>query len=81
MRTTIDPAGRIVVPKAIRDRLGLHGGQDVDITERNGTIEITPAVAAVTLVEADGVVVGVASEDLPPLTDEDVRRALEDARR
>jgi hypothetical protein len=31
MRTTIDPAGRIVGPEALRDGLGLAGGQELEI--------------------------------------------------
>ena len=42
MRTTIDRAGRIVVPKPIRDRLQLLGGGEVEVVERDGVIEITP---------------------------------------
>jgi AbrB family looped-hinge helix DNA binding protein len=33
MRTTIDKAGRVVIPAAIRDRAGLTAGADLDITE------------------------------------------------
>jgi AbrB family looped-hinge helix DNA binding protein len=33
MRTTIDKAGRIVIPAAIRERAGLAPGAEVEITE------------------------------------------------
>lgn len=33
MRTTIDKAGRIVIPAAIRERAGLRPGAEVEITE------------------------------------------------
>ena len=35
MRTTIDTAGRIVVPKALRDELGLVGGEELEIIVRD----------------------------------------------
>ena len=40
MRTTIDKAGRIVVPKALRDAMGLEAGQEVELTLTDGRIEI-----------------------------------------
>jgi len=33
MRTTIDKAGRVVIPAAIRDRMGLSAGAQIEITE------------------------------------------------
>lgn len=33
MRTTIDKAGRVVIPAAIRERLGLRAGAELEITE------------------------------------------------
>jgi AbrB family looped-hinge helix DNA binding protein len=33
MRTTIDKAGRIVIPAGIRDRTGLTAGTEVEVTE------------------------------------------------
>ncbi|MBL7660723.1 AbrB/MazE/SpoVT family DNA-binding domain-containing protein, partial [Escherichia coli] len=50
MRTTIDVAGRLVIPKRIRERLGLRGNDQVEITERDGRIEIEPAPTGVELV-------------------------------
>ena len=32
MRTTIDRAGRVVVPASIRERMGLTAGTELDIT-------------------------------------------------
>ena len=36
MRTTIDAAGRVIVPKAIRDEMGLTGGQELEIRAGDG---------------------------------------------
>ena len=33
MRTTIDKAGRLVLPKTLRQRLGIRAGDALDITE------------------------------------------------
>ena len=32
MRTTIDKAGRVVIPAAIRDRAGLSAGAELEVT-------------------------------------------------
>jgi AbrB family looped-hinge helix DNA binding protein len=33
MRTTIDKAGRVVIPAAVRERAGLMAGAELEITE------------------------------------------------
>jgi len=33
MRTTIDKAGRVVIPAALRERAGLTAGSELEITE------------------------------------------------
>jgi AbrB family looped-hinge helix DNA binding protein len=81
MRTTIDPAGRLVIPKTIRDRLGLRGNEQVEITERDGRIEIEPAPTDVELVREGSVLVARPDGPLPPLTDEIVRETLDRVRR
>jgi AbrB family looped-hinge helix DNA binding protein len=81
MRTTIDSAGRVVIPKELRDRLGLEGGTALELRERDGRIEIEPAPAAMKLVRRSGGRVAVPEQRLPPLTDEIVRETLERTRR
>lgn len=81
MRATIDEAGRLVIPKRIRDRVGLQGNEQVEITERDGRIEIEPARTDVELVREGSVLVARPQSPLPPLTDEIVRETLDRVRR
>jgi AbrB family looped-hinge helix DNA binding protein len=43
MKTSIDRLGRVVVPKPIRDRLHLKGGEVLEVEERDGVVELRPA--------------------------------------
>ena len=52
MRTSIDRAGRVVIPKVLRDQLGLTPG-DVEVTSDGAALRIEP-VAGVDLAEVDG---------------------------
>ena len=52
MRTTIDKAGRLVIPKALRDRAGIVAGE-VEISLDGAVIRIE-GVAADDLVEDSG---------------------------
>jgi AbrB family looped-hinge helix DNA binding protein len=81
MKTTIDAAGRLVIPKELRSRLGLTAGQELEISERDGRIEIEPPSAKISLVDRGNGLVAVADRALPPLTDEIVRDTLERVRR
>lgn len=81
MRTAIDTAGRVVIPKPIRDRLGLVGAAELEIDERDGVIEIRVAPLDVEVVETpDGPFVRPRG-DVPGITDDDVRKALNAVRR
>lgn len=53
MRTTIDKAGRIVIPKALREQSGITAGE-VEISADGSSIRIN-AVAGDDLVEEDGI--------------------------
>jgi AbrB family looped-hinge helix DNA binding protein len=81
MRSAIDSAGRVVIPKPLRDALGLSAGQPLDIIERDGRLEIVPAPTPMRLVDEGDGVVAVADTDMPPLTAELVRETLERTRR
>lgn len=81
MVSTIDSAGRLVIPKPLRERLGLTGGQPVRISERDGRIEIEVVATPMSVVEEEGGPVAVPNEELPMLTDEIVRETIERTRR
>jgi AbrB family looped-hinge helix DNA binding protein len=81
MRTTIDAAGRIVVPKAMRDAMQLRPGRAIDVIFTDGRIEIELAPAKVHVEKRGRLPLLVPDEDLPPLTDQDVRDAIEATRR
>ena len=53
---TMDRAGRIVVPKALRDHLGVVPGQSLPAQVRDGRLEIEPEPIKAHLVEVDGLV-------------------------
>ena len=81
MKTTIDSAGRVVIPKALRDALGLTPGQPLEIDERDGRLEIVPAPTPMQLVDEGDGVAAVADTDMPVLTADMVRDTLERVRR
>ena len=81
MRTTIDKAGRVVVPKAMRDALGLRGGAEIEIALVDGHIEIEPVASHIRLERKDGRLVAVSDREMPVLTAEMVRDVLEQIRR
>ncbi len=81
MRSAIDSAGRIVIPKPLRERLGLDTGRVVEIREREGRLEIEPVSTPMTLAKRAGGRVAVPEAKLPPLTDDVVRATIERTRR
>lgn len=80
MRTTIDRAGRVVIPKDLRTALRLNGGDEVEISLEGERIELTPAPRKVKLQKGPHGLL-VSDLDLPPHGPEEVREALERARR
>jgi AbrB family looped-hinge helix DNA binding protein len=79
--TTIDQAGRVVVPKALREALGLTGGARLTIEERDGELVISRVGGGSEVIERDGRLVLVAPDDTAPLTAEQVRELVERGRR
>jgi AbrB family looped-hinge helix DNA binding protein len=76
MRATIDKAGRLVIPKALRDRLGLRSGV-VEVVPDGAGLRIEPVTGEGLETRSGRLVIPASGV---PLSDEDVR-ALRDADR
>jgi AbrB family looped-hinge helix DNA binding protein len=81
MRTTIDAAGRLVIPKALRDEIGLEAGAPVEVRASAGRIEIEPAPVPVKLIRKGRLLVAIPERPVPPLTAKTVERTREKLRR
>lgn len=77
MEAIIDNAGRVVVPKPIRDALGLLPGTTVDISPYGAGAQIVPAGRTARLVDEGGQLVAASETSV----DDDIVFALIDAGR
>ncbi|OGA72393.1 MAG: hypothetical protein A3G81_24690 [Betaproteobacteria bacterium RIFCSPLOWO2_12_FULL_65_14] len=74
MKTTMDSAGQLVIPKEIRREARLAPGVPLEVRWRDGRIEIEPAPAAVRLQRKGRLLVAVPRKKLPKLTPETVEQ-------
>lgn len=74
MESTIDKAGRLVIPKALRDELGLRPGR-VEVTADGAALRVEPIHGEGLEQEGDRLVIPLSGATI---RDEDVR-ALRDA--
>lgn len=81
METTIDGAGRVVIPKVLRERLGLTAGRTVEISETEGAVLVRPKGPSTKLVRRRGRPVLEPTEPTEPLTADIVRDLVERSRR
>jgi AbrB family looped-hinge helix DNA binding protein len=72
MNITIDSAGRLVVPKSIREEAGLRPDVPLEIRCREGCVEIEPVARRVQRIREGRVSVAVAPGE--PLHNDTVRR-------
>jgi AbrB family looped-hinge helix DNA binding protein len=79
MRTTIDSAGRVVIPKPLRQELGIEPGSELELSAVNGHLEIV-VPSAVRLEEGPHGLRFI-TDDAPPLTADDVRALQQRDRR
>ncbi len=80
MMVTIDSAGRLVIPKPIREEAGIEPGAPLRISVRDGRIEIEPGYVKIRLVKRHGITVAERVEPGPTLTNAQVRRTLKAVR-
>lgn len=76
MRTTVDAAGRLVIPKQVREAVGIRPGMEVDIRAANGRIEIERVTPPVELVREGRWLVAIATAG-EPLPDGLVERTID----
>jgi len=81
MIATIDAAGRIVVPKRLREELGFTPGQRLELSAVDGRLEVEHPATPMHLEEQNGRLTAVADRPMPELTAELVRETLEQTRR
>jgi len=77
MSITIDRAGRIVVPKALRERFGLHPGTELDIEAESDGLRLRARDTMPSFIEKDGVLIHHATG---PAVDFDVASFINRAR-
>jgi AbrB family looped-hinge helix DNA binding protein len=74
MKTTMDRAGRLVIPKEIRREARLAPGVPLEVRWREGRIEIEPAPVAVRLQRRGRLLVAMPRKKTPALTAEAVEQ-------
>lgn len=81
MRVAIDSVGRLVVPKSLRDELGITGPTELEIEARDGMIELAVADVPARVEDRPGGAVITTDVPMAPLTTDDVRGAIDRIRR
>ncbi len=78
MVTTMDGAGRLVIPREIRREAALEPGVPLEVRCRDGVIEIEPQPLAVTLTRKGRLLVAAPATPVPPLRTATVERTRHD---
>lgn len=77
MKSTVDSVGRVVLPKPLRDALGITPGATVDISRYGAGLQVTVGGRTARLIQEDGVLVATSETEI----DDDTVFALIDAGR
>jgi AbrB family looped-hinge helix DNA binding protein len=76
MTLKIDKAGRVILPKPVRDRFGLHAGSDLEIRETREGIVLRPVDQRPSLIKKGGFLVY--TGEIPP--GYDILKAIDEDR-
>lgn len=71
----------MVIPKAVRDRIGVVGRAELELVETNGQVVLSVPPDEVTLHERDGLLVAERGPNVVPLDWEVVRDMIDQQRR
>jgi AbrB family looped-hinge helix DNA binding protein len=80
MVSTIDSAGRLVIPKPIREAARLRPGTPVRFRVDSGGVLVEPEPLTVTFERRGTLVVAVPKTPVPTLSSEDVTRTIDEIR-
>ncbi|MGK2959115.1 MAG: AbrB/MazE/SpoVT family DNA-binding domain-containing protein [Acidimicrobiales bacterium] len=78
MDATVDSVGRLVVPKALRDALGLTAGSKVDVSLYGAGLHVVPSGRTARLVKEQGRLV---ADSVTAVTDEMVFGLIDSSRK
>lgn len=78
VKAKVDSVGRIVLPKPLREAVGLTPGSTVDVSRYGTGLQVIPAGRVARLVEEDGVLVATGDTTI---NDEDVFGLIDSGRR
>ena len=80
MRMAIDRAGRLVVPKALREQLWLRPGSELEAWVEDGRLVAEPVRQEATLAEENGRLVAVSTDGQAAMTQDDLLTLIDEGR-
>jgi AbrB family looped-hinge helix DNA binding protein len=78
MKLTMDKAGRLVVPKPLREALGLGNGGEVEVNVYGAGLQIVPGGSTARIIEVEGQLV---ADSDTVITDEMIFGPMDSMRR
>lgn len=81
MRVAIDAVGRLVIPKPLREELGVSGATEVELSAADGRLELTVPDVPARVEDRNGTPIIATDEPMAPITVEDTRAAIDRVRR